>query len=122
MKTTATVTKAYPQILSKAEGLLSITQGRCRDNAAGCVSRLILKHPERVPVADVLPALISSEVLPLKEDYQENEPVWKMIVLMCELCFSLAPSLTLTFYRPDQGRVDARSDAAAGTNHDVYAG
>ena len=86
----ATVTKAYPQILSKAEGLLSITQGRCRDNAAGCVSRLILKHPDRVPVVDVLPALISSEVLPLKEDYQENEPVWKMIVLMCKLSLTCA--------------------------------
>ena len=80
----ATVVKAYPQILSKLEGLFSITEGRCRDNAAGCVSRLILKHKDKVPVAEVLPALVASGVLPLKEDYEENEPVWKMIVEMCK--------------------------------------
>ena len=82
----ATVTKAYPQILSKLESLFSIMEGRCRDNAAGCISRLILKHRNKVPVAEVLPALVRSGVLPLKEDYEENEPVWKMIVQMCKLC------------------------------------
>jgi hypothetical protein len=81
----ATVVKAYPQILSKLEALFGITEGRCRDNAAGCVSRLILKHRNKVPVAEVLPALVSSGVLPLKEDYEENEPVWRMIVQMCKL-------------------------------------
>jgi hypothetical protein len=80
----ATVVKAYPQILSKLEALFAITEGRCRDNAAGCVSRLILRHRHKVPVAEVLPALVSSGVLPLKEDYEENEPVWKMIVQMCK--------------------------------------
>ena len=50
------------------------------DNAAGCISRMISKHKTNVPVDEVLPALLNSGVLPLKEDYQENEPVWKMIV------------------------------------------
>ena len=76
----ATLKKAYPQILSKLENLLSIKEARCMDNAAGCVSRLILKNKSGVPVSEVLPALVQSGVLPLKEDYQENEPVWKMIV------------------------------------------
>ena len=40
-----------------------------------------------MPVAEVLPALVRSGVLPLKEDYEENEPVWKMIVQLCK--FSL---------------------------------
>lgn len=81
---TATVVKAYPQMLSRLEPLFSITDGRCRDNAAGCVSRLILKHKDKVPVAEVLPALLTSGVLPLKEDYEENEPVWKMVVQLCK--------------------------------------
>ena len=76
----ATVTKAYPTILQKLENMLGIKEARCMDNAAGCVSRLILKHKSHVPVEDVLPALVNSGVLPLKEDYQENEPVWTMIV------------------------------------------
>jgi importin-4 len=85
----ATVTKAYPQILTRLDPLFSIMEGRCRDNAAGCVSRLILKHRNNVPVAEVLPALVQSGVLPLKEDYEENEPVWKMIVQLCKFCWSL---------------------------------
>ncbi|OAP65280.1 hypothetical protein AYL99_01252 [Fonsecaea erecta] len=74
------IVKAYPQILSKLESILHITAGRCQDNAAGCVSRLILKHKDKVPIQQVLPALVDSGILPLKEDYQENEPLWTMIV------------------------------------------
>ena len=80
--------KAYPTILGKLEGLLKTKEARCIDNAAGCVSRLILKNREAVPVEEVLPPLIR-DVLPLKQDYQENEPVYKMIVQMCK---SLLPS------------------------------
>jgi importin-4 len=87
----AAVTKAYPQILTRLEPLFSIMEGRCRDNAAGCISRLILKHRNNVPVAEVLPALVQSGVLPLKEDYEENEPVWSMIVQLCKFCWSLGP-------------------------------
>jgi importin-4 len=79
---TATVAKAFPPILSKVHNLLSITEGRCRDNAAGCISRLILKHREAVPTDEILPELVESGILPLKEDYEENEPVWQMIVQM----------------------------------------
>jgi importin-4 len=76
----ATVLKAYPAIMQKLENMLGIKESRCMDNAAGCVSRLILKHKSNVPIGEVLPALVNSGVLPLKEDYQENEPVWTMIV------------------------------------------
>jgi len=76
----ATVLKAYPQILQKLESILRITEARCTDNAAGCVARLVLRHRDKVPVAQVLPALVDGGVLPLKDDYQENEPVWRMIV------------------------------------------
>ena len=76
----AVVTRAYPQILQKLESILHITEARCTDNAAGCVSRLILKHKNKVPVSHVVPVLVDSGILPLKDDFQENEPVWKMII------------------------------------------
>ena len=79
---TAEIMKAFPTILGKLDGLLKTKEARCMDNAAGCVSRLILKNKDAVPVDEVLPVLIG-EVLPLKQDYQENEPVYKMIVKMC---------------------------------------
>lgn len=76
----ATLSKSYPTILSKLENLLSISNARCKDNAAGCVSRLILKNRAAVPLPEVLPALVN--ILPLTDDYQENEPVWKMIITL----------------------------------------
>lgn len=75
---TATTSKAYGEIFSKLEPLLQSTEMRQLDNAAGCVSRMIMKNKSAVPVAQVLPALISK--LPLKDDYEENEPVYSMIV------------------------------------------
>ena len=72
------VKKAYPTILSKLEPLLHSEGARQLDNAAGCVARMISKHPESVPIEQVLPALVN--LLPLREDYEENEPVYAMIV------------------------------------------
>lgn len=76
----ATLSKAYPTILSKLENLLTISNARCKDNAAGCVARLILKNKSAVPLGDVLPALVN--ILPLKDDFQENEPVWQMVITL----------------------------------------
>ncbi|KAK5946323.1 hypothetical protein PMZ80_000465 [Knufia obscura] len=76
----STLQKSYPTILSKLENLLTISNARCKDNAAGCVARLILKNKAAVPLGDVLPALVN--ILPLKDDYQENEPVWRMIITL----------------------------------------
>ena len=89
-----TVLKAYPQILQKLEPMLHVEEARCMDNAAGCVSRLILKHKNKVPLSQVLPALIDSGVLPLKHDYQENEPVWTMIVALYQQQDSTIQGLT----------------------------
>jgi hypothetical protein len=44
------------------------------DNAAGAVARLILAHPEAVPLDQVLPTFTNS--LPLKADFEENVPVF----------------------------------------------
>lgn len=82
------ILKNFPTILNKLEPLLRTDEARCKDNAAGCVSRMILKHPSNIPIPQVLPALI--EILPLREDFEENEPVYEMIV---QLCKQLAPTL-----------------------------
>lgn len=81
------ILKSYNTILAKLEPLLHTQGARAMDNAAGCVSRMIMKHQTYVPVAAVLPALV--DLLPLKEDFEENEPVYKMIV---QLCMASTPS------------------------------
>lgn len=78
---TAEITKAYPTILGKLEPILHDKQeARLLDNSAGCVARMVNRHREAFPVAEVLPRLV--ELLPLKEDYEENEPVYRMIVML----------------------------------------
>ncbi|KAI9246087.1 armadillo-type protein [Phascolomyces articulosus] len=44
------------------------------DNAAGAVARMILAHPNAVPLDQVLPTFTTA--LPLKIDFEENEPVF----------------------------------------------
>lgn len=89
-----TIKKAYPTILTKLEPLFSIKECRCTDNAAGCLSRLILAHQDQVPLSEVLPAFVNSGVLPLKEDFQENEPVWEMIITLYKQQNSIIQGLT----------------------------
>lgn len=76
------ILKSYNAILAKLEPLLHTHEARAMDNAAGCVSRMIMKHQDHIPITAVLPALV--DLLPLKEDFEENEPVYKMIVNLCK--------------------------------------
>jgi hypothetical protein len=80
---TAEVVKEYPTILSRLEACLHMDVSRLQDNATGCLSRMILKHRDSVPTKDVLPALV--KLLPLKNDFEENDPLYHMI---CQLCTS----------------------------------
>ncbi|KAJ2909847.1 hypothetical protein GGI21_001469 [Coemansia aciculifera] len=48
-----------------------------RDNAAGCVARLILENADAVPLGDVLPAWISA--LPIRGDHLEDLPVYDAV-------------------------------------------
>lgn len=77
----AEIIQEFPTILSRLERCLEMEVSRLQDNATGCVSRMILRHREQVPVKDVLPAIVS--ILPLKNDYEENEPLYRMICQMC---------------------------------------
>lgn len=77
-----TYLQSYPNILAKLEPLLRMNDARLKDNGAGCVSRMILAHPDHVPISEVLPALV--DLLPLKEDYEENKPVYQCLRKLCE--------------------------------------
>jgi hypothetical protein len=68
---------SYGSILGKLEPLLQTQRARTLDNACGCVCRMIMAHQDKVPVDDVLPVLV--DLLPLKEDYEENEPIFDCI-------------------------------------------
>lgn len=69
---------AFNQILQSLEPLLHTELARTLDNASGCVSRMIMAHPDKVPISEVLPVLVN--ILPLKEDFEENKPIYECIV------------------------------------------
>jgi hypothetical protein len=73
---------SYDTILGKLEPMLQIEESRIKDNATGCICRMIMAHPDRVPIGDVLPALV--DLLPLKNDYEENKPVYECIYKLCK--------------------------------------
>ena len=75
-----TVLGLLEPLLQAQHGSNDETQARLLDNAAGCVSRMIKKAPSHVPLQEVLPRLV--DLLPLKEDFRENEPVFDMIVTL----------------------------------------
>jgi importin-4 len=71
-------------IYEKVEPMLDDSSPpRVKDNAVGCVSRIIMRFPGKVPLDQVLPIVIKS--LPLQEDFQENKPVFDMIVQLRKL-------------------------------------
>jgi importin-4 len=85
-----------------------------------------LKHRDSVPVKEVLPALLDTGVLPLKEDYQENEPVWKMIISLYQaqdatvmgLTGRLAPIMMSVLGEPeDQLTEEMRGEPQALVEH-----
>ncbi|XP_065852307.1 uncharacterized protein [Euphorbia lathyris] len=48
-----------------------------RDNAAGAVARMIMVHPQTIPLNQVLPAFL--KVLPLREDHEESMAVYSCV-------------------------------------------
>ncbi|KAG2358846.1 hypothetical protein BDR07DRAFT_1452567 [Suillus spraguei] len=68
----------YMHVLSALHPLFDVSPTdpsarlNAKDNAAGAVSRLIIRNTAAIPLDQVLPVLIGS--LPLKTDYLENRP------------------------------------------------
>lgn len=89
------ILKSLQNIFSKLEPLLDAQdQARLLDNTAGCVSRFISKHSDKLPIAEVLPRLV--QLLPLREDYEENKPVFSMIVKLYQMNDPTIQQLTPT--------------------------
>ncbi|KAF9336466.1 hypothetical protein BG006_008593 [Podila minutissima] len=76
--TTIDISSQYPALLT---ALYPLFQGQnlvnTTDNACGAVARMIMAHPSAVPLEQVLPVFV--QALPLKRDFEENEPVYKLI-------------------------------------------
>ncbi|KAJ5666489.1 uncharacterized protein N7477_008937 [Penicillium maclennaniae] len=106
------VVKEYPTILTRLESCLSMNVSRLQDNATGCVSRMILRSRESVPLKDVLPVLVG--ILPLKNDFEENEPLYRMICQLYkwedETIRSLTPQLLPVFQAVLTGNEDQLED------------
>lgn len=69
----------YPTLLPLLAPLFSESvEMNIRDNACGCISRMVMKHPQAVPLDQVLPVML--EALPLRYDFEENEAVYKCLV------------------------------------------
>ncbi|TQE06283.1 hypothetical protein C1H46_008132 [Malus baccata] len=72
-----------------------------RDNAAGAVARMIMVHPESIPLNQVLPVFL--KVLPLKEDREES-----MTVYSCVSTLVLSSNAQILFLVPDLVNVFAQ--------------
>ncbi|XAR49390.1 hypothetical protein NMG60_11032575 [Bertholletia excelsa] len=70
-----------------------------RDNAAGAVARMIMVHPESIPLDQVLPVFL--KVLPLKEDHEESMAVYSCVCNLVQSSnaqiLSLVPELVNLF-------------------------
>ncbi|KAI6149260.1 ARM repeat-containing protein [Pisolithus tinctorius] len=73
----------YPPLLAALRPIFDVpadapaTRLNAKDNAAGAVSRMIVRNTAAVPLDQVLPVLIAA--LPLKNDYLENRPVFRAL-------------------------------------------
>lgn len=72
----------YLKLWERLEPLLSMREMRITDNVAGCLCRMMMKHPDDVFVSQALPAVV--DILPLQEDYEENEPIYQCVYKLCE--------------------------------------
>ncbi|MBE3046001.1 hypothetical protein IMZ48_26375 [Candidatus Bathyarchaeota archaeon] len=75
------VLSLYEEVVRKIEPALAITDSRMQDNVAGCFSRMMIRNPDPAIVAKLLPEVVN--ILPLKEDYEENAPIFQCIYKLC---------------------------------------
>ncbi|KAK2966659.1 hypothetical protein RJ640_002357 [Escallonia rubra] len=77
--------KYYSDVLRGLHPLFGESEpdNAARDNAAGAVARMIMVHPESIPLNQVLPVFLKA--LPLKEDHEESMTVYSCL---CNLVLS----------------------------------
>jgi hypothetical protein len=75
----------YPALLGALNPFFTVPEHsapsnfNARDNAAGAVSRMVVKNPSALPLDQVMPVIIST--LPLRFDPLENGPVFAAVFL-----------------------------------------
>lgn len=82
----------YPQIWEKLEPLIAVREMRLTDNVAGALCRMMMKNSDNGFVSQALPAIVN--VLPLEEDYEENEPIYQCIFSLYEQSNQTVEQLT----------------------------
>ncbi|KAF9423604.1 hypothetical protein BGZ94_008252 [Podila epigama] len=76
--TTIDVSSQYPALLTAVYPLFQNQEMvNVTDNACGAVARMIMAHPNAVPLDQVLPVFVGA--LPLKRDFAENEAVFQVL-------------------------------------------
>ncbi|KAL2904211.1 putative importin subunit beta-4 [Bienertia sinuspersici] len=82
--------KFYGEILRGLHPLFGESEpdNAVRDNAAGAVARMIMVHPEAIPLDQVLPVFLKA--LPIKEDHEESTAVYSCV---CNLVSSSHPQI-----------------------------
>ncbi|XVE91917.1 hypothetical protein REPUB_Repub01dG0052500 [Reevesia pubescens] len=66
-----------------------------RDNAAGAIARMVMVHPQSIPLNQVLPVFL--RVLPLKEDHEESMAVYNCVSM---LVLSSNPQVFFSLHLP----------------------
>jgi importin-4 len=106
----AEIIASYPEILEKLGPLLQVgTAAKSVGNAAGCIARMILAAPNSVNLEQTLSALF--DVLPLTADFEENEPIYEMIIklyqannqVIFQLTTKLLPAFNTVLGTPKPG-------------------
>jgi hypothetical protein len=89
---TAKTMPMYQPLWEKLEPLLALREMRMTDNVSGALARMIMKNPDAGFVSEVLPSIVN--VLPLVEDYEENEPIYQCIYKLYEQSNATVQQLT----------------------------
>ncbi|KAK6460894.1 ran binding protein [Scheffersomyces coipomensis] len=135
------LSSAYPTILQLLFQLLNKTDkkagsaddeesketvNRSYANACGCVARLILKHEQAVPLAHVLTPLLSH--LPLETGFEENTPIFKLIIQLYasnnELIISETPKIVDIFAKvfvKEADRIKLLNESTLGREENIEA-
>ncbi|KAE8212878.1 hypothetical protein CF327_g3531 [Tilletia walkeri] len=82
------LTPHFPALLTALQPSLAKTENDSeeikvtRDNACGCLGRMILKRPDQVPIEQALPILFAA--MPLEEDHAEWAPVLTALISLVQ--------------------------------------
>uniref|UniRef100_A0A8D2LLS9 Importin 4 n=1 Tax=Varanus komodoensis TaxID=61221 RepID=A0A8D2LLS9_VARKO len=100
----------YPKLLGLFSNVISQERkNRVADNVCGAIARMVMTHPEGVPIGQVFPALIRS--LPLKEDFEEYKTVFHCISFIYEHDPQLVSLKSLQAVTMFLGKLSTRSPA-----------